>query len=161
MYREDDTPYSPQGKTPDRLKSYVDEEGNLNPANPNGKATIQDHVRGSHPRKSDSPYTSTSAELEAGKSYGDHEIRINARDLERDVNSGKVKDVEIIKHDKVVEHLDAKRAAAQERYDRNPTIENQKRLQRSTMDIANAKRDKEILVKGKVPAKYVSVKKKP
>ena len=160
LYREDDAPFSPQGKVPGRLKSHVDEEGNLNPANPHGKATVQDHIRGSEPRKSDSPYTSTSKELDAGKSYGNHEIRVNARDLERDINNGKVKDVEIVKHDEVVNQLEGKRVAAQERYDQNPTPKNKVSLDRAEGDITNAKRDQEVLIKGTVPAKYVKVIKK-
>jgi hypothetical protein len=44
LYREDNFPYSPQGKVPGRLKSYIDEEGNLNPANAEGKATVSDRV---------------------------------------------------------------------------------------------------------------------
>ncbi|PJJ61100.1 DUF4280 domain-containing protein [Hymenobacter chitinivorans] len=162
LYREDNFPYSSQGKTADRVKSHVDTEGNLTPANPNGKATIQDHVRGSEPRKSDSPYTSTSAERNTGKAYGDHEIRINAKDLERDIQSGKVKDVEVIKNDEVVRQLDVKRAEAQAKYDQNPTAKNKLSLERAEGDVANATRDKEVLVKGTVPAKYVKVtKKKP
>ncbi|UYZ64888.1 DUF4280 domain-containing protein [Hymenobacter weizhouensis] len=161
LYREDSFPYSQEGKLPGRLKSYVDEEGNLNPANANGAATVQDHVRGSEPRKSDSPYTSTSAELEAGKSYGDHEIRVDKRQLERDIQKGKVKDVEILEHDKVVGELEAKRVEAQERYDRSPTARNLGKVRDAERDLFNAKRDKEILVKGKVPAKYVRVRKKP
>ena len=160
LYREDDSPYSPQGRTPDRIKSHVDQEGNLNPANAGGKGTVQDHVRGAEPRKSDSPYTSTSDERNVGKSYGDHEIRIDRKGLERDIKSGKVKDVEILKHEEVVGQLEQKRAEAQERYNRNPTAENKKRLGRTEGDIANAKRDKEVLIKGKVPAEHVKVKKK-
>lgn len=160
FYREDSFPYSQQGKSPGRLKSYIDEEGNLNPANADGTATVQDHVRGSEPKKSDSPYTSTSGERSPGKSYGDHEIKVNAGELERDIRSGKVKDVEILKNDEVLRQLETKRAEAQTRYDQNPTPKNRERLDRAEGDIANATRDKEILIKGKVPAKYVRVKKK-
>lgn len=161
LYREDNFPYSNQGKALGRLKSFIDADGNLSPANPAGKATIQDHVRGSEPRKSDSPYTSTSAAQNVGKSYGDHEIRINHEGLAQGIASGEVSGVEIISNDQVVEHLEAKRAEAQARYDRSPTPKNQLSLARAQGDIDNSRRDQEILVKGVVPAKYVEVTKKP
>ena len=93
-------------------------------------------------------------------SYGDHEIRINKRDLERDINSGKVKDVKILEHEEVVGQLEGKRAEAQARYDQNPTAKNKVSLDRAELDITNAKRDREVLIKGTVPAKYVKVTKK-
>jgi hypothetical protein len=160
LYREDNFPYASAGKEPGRLKSYIDAAGNLSPANPAGLATIQDHVRGSEPRKSDSPYTSTSAALNVGKSYGDHEIRIDHAGLAQGIARGEVAGVEIISNDQVVQHLEAKRAEAQARYDQAPSAKNKVRLARAQGDIENSRRDQEVLVKGVVPAKYVEVIKK-
>ena len=160
LYREDNFPYSSVGKEPGRLKSFVDAAGNLSPANPAGIATIQDHVRGSEPRKSDSPYTSTSAALNVGKSYGDHEIRIDHAGLAQGIAHGEVVGVEIISNDQVVQHLETKRMEAQTRYDLAPNAKNKIRLARAQSDIENSRRDQEVLVKGVVPAKYVEVTKK-
>ena len=160
LYREDNFPYASVGKEPGRLKSFIDAAGNLSPANPAGKATIQDHVRGSEPRKSDSPYTSTSAALHVGKSYGDHEIRIDHAGLAQGIAHGEVAGVEIISNDQVVQHLEAKRTEAQARYDLAPNAKNKVRLARAQSDIENSRRDQEVLVKGVVPAKYVEVIKK-
>jgi hypothetical protein len=160
LYREDNFPYASVGKEPGRLKSFIDAAGNLSPANPAGNATIQDHVRGSEPRKSDSPYTSTSAALQAGKSYGDHEIRIDHAGLAQGIAQGEVVGVEIISNDQVVQHLEAKRAEAQARFDLAPSAKNKVRLARAQGDIENSRRDQEVLVKGVVPAKYVEVIKK-
>ena len=160
LYREDNFPYASEGKVPGRLKSFIDAAGNLSPANPAGIATIQDHVRGSEPRKSDSPYTSTSAALNVGKSYGDHEIRIDHAGLAQGIAQGEVTGVEIISNDQVVQHLEAKLAEAQARFDLAPNKKNQVRLTRAQGDIENSRRDQEVLVKGVVPAKYVEVTKK-
>lgn len=160
LYREDNFPYASAGKEAGRLKSFIDAAGNLSPANPAGKATIQDHVRGSEPRKSDSPYTSTSAALNVGKPYGDHEIRIDHAGLAQGIAHGEVTGVELISNDQVVQHLEAKRAEAQARYDLAPSAKNKVRLARAQGDIENSRRDQEVLIKGVVPAKYVAVSKK-
>ena len=58
VYRQDDKPYSPTGKTESRVKSHVNAKGEIEPANVTGKTTVQQHIRGSEPVKSESPYTS-------------------------------------------------------------------------------------------------------
>lgn len=161
LYREDNAPYVAQGKVPGRLKSFIDAAGNLSPANPLGQATIQDHIRGSEPRKSDSPYTSTSGVQNVGKSYGDHEIRIDREGLTQAIASGEVTDVAIIPNAEIVAHLQSKLDAAQTRFDNNPSKKNQEAVNRAKGDIENTTRDQEILVKGVVPAKFVQVTKKP
>lgn len=160
LYREDSFPYASAGKGPGRLKSFIDAAGNLSPANPAGLATIQDHVRGSEPRKSDSPYTSTSADLNVGKSYGDHQIRIDHAGLAQGIARGEVTGVEMLSNDQVVQHLEAKRAEAQARYDQAPSAKNNVRLARAQSDTENSRRDQEVLIKGVVPAQYVEVSKK-
>lgn len=84
IYREDKYPYSPIGSKSNRLKSYVDSKDNVRPANPNGKATVRDHIRGSEPKKSDSPYTSFKGTKNTGKKYGDQTITVDKAKLQKD-----------------------------------------------------------------------------
>jgi len=162
LIKQDNSPYSKKGKDQKRAKSFIDDAGNLSPANPKGKATIQQHVRGSEPRNS--PYTSIAAQRNVGKVYGDQEISVDQPALAQDIASGQVTGVEIISHAQVIEHLQGAQTEAQARYNRSTTLKsqaiNQERLDRANQDITNAKRDKETLVKGTVPAKYVTATKK-
>lgn len=153
--RYDDFPDSPQGKTPGRLKSHLDDQGNLKPADPNGNATPAQHIRGSEPMKSKSPYTSFSEGAGTGKSYGKHKIEVHLKQLRRDVAKGKLKNVEIVEHDELVNHLQKAIDKAQARYDANPSSKNLERLERAEADLANASRDREILIKGVIPAEYI------
>nr|WP_315175596.1 hypothetical protein [uncultured Flavobacterium sp.] len=41
VYRQDDKPYSPAGKTESRVKSHVNAKGEIEPANVTGKTTVQ------------------------------------------------------------------------------------------------------------------------
>jgi uncharacterized Zn-binding protein involved in type VI secretion len=157
LFRKDNNPESPIGKKPTYRKSSIDSEGNLNPANAEGKTTVTQHVRGSEPTKSDSPYTSFSAEEGVGKDYGGKTVKVNQTELQKDIQSGKVKDVEIVEHEQVLKAHDESIKAAQDRYDANPSDKNNERLIRAQQDKANSVRDKEVLIKGKVPSKYVTV----
>jgi len=158
LTREDAFPHSQLGKKPGRKKSHVDGDGNLCPADPEGDCSIVDHVRGSEPKKSQSPYTSMKGK-DTGKKYGDHEISVDRDQLEADIAAGKVEGVEIIDHDQVLAAHDQKIADAQARYDQNPTPKNQERLDYAKMNKQNSMRDQEVLIKGTVPAEYVTVEK--
>lgn len=156
--RQDSFPYRAEGRAPGRVKSHVGPDGSLLPANPEGKATIQDHIRGSEPRKSDSPYTSLKDGSPAtGKQYGGQEIKVDVERLKKDVASGKVKDVEVIDHDQLVKKHDEYIEKAQREYSENPSAKNQERLDRAKMDKENSVRDREVLIKGIVPPEYVTV----
>ena len=167
LYRSDDYPTSDVAqrnkKVEPKYKSYVDTDGNLNPAGLNRnnpkkiEATIQQHIRGSEPNKSFSLYTSTSATPDTSKNYGEYEICISLRELENDINNGTVTNVEIIKNDAIVAALNKKQVEAQNNYNTKPTDKNKLSLDRANSDILNTTRDKEILIKGQVPAKYVQV----
>jgi hypothetical protein len=158
IYRQDNKPYSNEGRQPGRLKSSIDENGNLVPANKDGTATIQDHVRGAEPKKSNSPYTSFSeGKPGIGKKYGDNVIEVDIKKLEADIASGKVKDVEVIRPKEVQAELQRKIDAAQQKYDNNPTENNAKRLEATKQDLEHARRDAEVLVKGEVPSEYIKV----
>lgn len=140
-------------------KSYIDEEGTLNPANPDGDITIQQHVRGTEPTKSNSQYTSTSAVDDnvatVPKSFGNDAIEIDTRRLQEDIDSGRVADVEIIPPKRVQAELQEKINEAQARYDTSPTRNNASRLRNAENDLENAIRDNECLINGCVPSNYI------
>ncbi|OJH33466.1 RHS repeat domain-containing protein [Cystobacter ferrugineus] len=159
VFREDNKPFSSEGSKPDRVKSHMDAEGNIRPANAQGDATELQHVRGSEPKKSNSPYTSFKESQGSGKSYGSKStITVDKARLQRDIQAGKVKDVEVIEHNQLLKAHDKAIQEAQARYDQSPTPKNRERLDRVTMDRANSARDKEVLIKGVIPKEYVTVK---
>lgn len=159
IFRQDDRPYSPVGKTEDRIKSHINEDGNLTPANKNGSATVSDHVRGSEPNKSKSPYTSFSEEGPGiGKTYGEHVIEVDIKKLEADIAAGKINDVEVLRPEKVQAELQAKIDEAMNKFEKNPSADNQKRVDNAVRDLNNSVRDKEILIKGEIPSEYFNVK---
>ena len=114
-----------------RAKSYIDEEGTLRPANIDGDATIQQHVRGGH-NKDNSPYTSTTDPDFAGapKNFGDNTVKIDTKRLQKDIDTGKVKGTEIIPPKKVQAELYNKIDEAQKRYNDNPTKKNMRTLKK-------------------------------
>ncbi|MET3535996.1 hypothetical protein [Chryseobacterium limigenitum] len=158
IYRQDSRPNSSEGSKPGRVKSSVNENGDVVPANKDGQATVADHVRGSEPKKSDSPYTSFSeGKPGVGKKYGDNVIEVDIKKLEADIANGKVKDVEVLRPEKVQAELQGKVDAAKSRYDANPTPKNMERLQNAQRDLDNTIRDREVLIKGQIPAEYIKV----
>lgn len=159
VFRQDNTPYSPKGSKEGRIKSHINEEGNLTPADKNGSATVSDHVRGSEPMKSKSPYTSFSEEGPGiGKTYGDNVIEVDIKRLEADIAAGKISEVEVLRPEKVQAELQTKIDQAMKRFDENPTPKNQKRVDDAVRDLNNSVRDKEILIKGEIPSEYFKVK---
>ncbi len=158
LYRGDDAPSSSEGTKPGQLKSHVDPDtGNLVPANPDGSAEVFHHIRGQHPAKSDSPFTSVTPDGSIADRYGNQTIRIDRASLEADIASGKVTDVEIISSEQVQAALRDRIDELQARYDANPTQRNLDRLERAHLDLENAQRDGEYLIRGTVPAEYVEV----
>ncbi|MEC3874310.1 hypothetical protein [Chryseobacterium salviniae] len=159
VFRQDNTPYSPKGSKEGRIKSHINEEGNLTPADKNGSATVSDHVRGSEPMKSKSPYTSFSEEGPGiGKTYGDNVIEVDIKRLEADIAAGKISEVEVLRPEKVQAELQTKIDQAMKRFEENPTPKNQKRVDDAVRDLNNSVRDKEILIKGEIPSEYFKVK---
>lgn len=159
IFRQDNRPYSPAGSKEGRIKSHINEEGNLTPADKNGSATVSDHVRGSEPMKSKSPYTSFSDEGPGiGKTYGDNVIEVDIKRLEADIAAGKISEVEVLRPEKVQAELQAKIDQAVKRFEESPTPKNQKRVDDAVRDLNNSVRDKEILIKGEIPSEYFNVK---
>jgi hypothetical protein len=91
------------------------------------------------------------------KTYGDTTIRFDKPRLQADIASGKVKGVKIIEHEEVIKHLEGKIAEAQAKVDANASVNNLDRLAATKRDLANAARDREILVQGIIPKEYITV----
>ncbi len=155
VYRQDNYMKSHEGAVPGRKKSHVNADGDLSPADPSGNATPTQHVRGSEPVKSKSPYTSFSESNAGGKNYGDSTITLDLKRLQADVAAGKVPGVEIISHDALLGMHDAAIASARARYNANPTPKNLERVDRATMDRQNSVRDSEVLIRGVIPKEYL------
>ena len=158
IFRGDDFPFSPQGSAPGRLKSHIDPQtGDLIPANADGNAAIHHHVRGSEPAKSQSPFTSFTSDGAIADGFGEYTIHLDLTRLEADIAAGRVEGVKIISPEEVQQHLADRVNTAQVRFDANPSIKNEERLESATADLANAKRDTEFLIEGIVPSEYLTV----
>ena len=86
------------GKPVEVGKSHINADGDLQPADPNGKTTITQHVIGGNdPQiKGKSPYTSFApSKGVGGKQYGNHEYQVDYNQLQHDIDSGKVTGVEV------------------------------------------------------------------
>ncbi len=139
-------------------KAYIDGDGNLVPANPNGTGSVVSHVRGGN--SSESPYISTTdlTVSNSTKHYGNQQISIKTRKLQLDIDAGRMSDVEIITHDELVSQFTNRVQQAQVRYTNNPTPKNLLALDRANLDLQNVIRDGEVLIKGIVPKKYINHK---
>lgn len=136
-------------------KAYINENGDLVAANPDGIGSIQSHIRGSNPEKT--PYISTTDPKfsQESKNYGGEQIQIDTKRLQQDIDAGKIKNTQIIPHQDVKRELQSKVDAAKEKYDRNPSDKNEKSLTKAEQDLNNAIRDGECLIKGCIPADYI------
>jgi len=64
------------------------------------------------------------------------------------------KNVEVITHQEIVDHLQKRVVQAQVRYNKNPNDINTRRLNDAKKDLFNTKRDGEVLIKGSIPPEY-------
>jgi filamentous hemagglutinin len=140
-------------------KAHIDEGGNLVSANPSGTGSPTAHVSGSNP--GNTPYISTTdaasvdPALGGAKTYGSQQTTINARDLQRDINSGAVsQDIKIINNQDLVEQLQSKVDVAQRKFEVNPSKSNSDALRDARRDLNAAKRDGEVLITPNVPPGY-------
>ncbi|WP_338845921.1 hypothetical protein V8J88_19610 [Massilia sp. W12] len=156
--RRDDRPYSSVGAKADRIKSHIDSEGNLRPANPHGKTNFRQHIRGAEPAKSDSPYTSFSEKTDTAKLYGQSEIKLDIKKLEADIQSGKLQDVEIFRSTEIQKVHQEAFDKAKLKYENNPSKNNLEKMESAKNDLKNTMRDVEGLIKGIVPSQYFTVK---
>ena len=143
-----------------QLKSYIDGSGNLVPANINGKGSIESHIRGGN--SINSPYISAtdSRFSSSPKLYGKETISIDIEKLEKDINIGRLDNVEVISHESLTNYLENRVNGLKLRYEMNPTAKNAEALDRAISDLSNVKRDGECLIKGCIPQNYLSPIKK-
>ncbi|WP_207761596.1 VENN motif pre-toxin domain-containing protein, partial [Caviibacterium pharyngocola] len=136
-------------------KAHLNENGDLLPANINGKGSIEAHIRGGNSKYS--PYISFTDPVNAQdpKNYGKNKITVDINRLEKDITDGKLSDTEILHHDSLTEYLNNRLEEARIRYISNPTPNNKDRLERSWQDLSNSKRDGECLIKGCLPSNYI------
>ena len=137
---------------------HFDENGDLVSANPEGDLSTVSHVRGG--QGTDSQHISTTSPNDVGldgpNQYGDHEVVIDTRRLQEDINSGRVEDVEIQTPQQVQADLQNNINQAQTRYNENPSTRNEGRLARAQGSFNDACRDGECLISPKIPSEYVS-----
>jgi hypothetical protein len=153
-------------------KSHLDEHGHLVPANPAGAASVVEHVLGRRsPTKHDSPYSSfTAPGARAAVDFGDSVIEVDIVRLQADIDAGRVHDVEILPPHRVQAAIqaDADRIAGRpvDLYVRKGRIPEASRsygldaeatavLRQRMIDMANAQRHHEWMIRGVVPSRYI------
>lgn len=164
-YRNDDdfhkeTRPSQSGKS-EIPKAYLDSNGSLQPANPDGKTTITEHVL--NVKKENSPYISTTPNEENLKLYGGQQIKIDLEGLQSAIDKGEV-NAQIFHQDQIVDEiksvlnekartlneLQSKQGVSQKRI--NKLVDKIEYLQAA---IENTQRDQEILIKGTIPKEFI------
>lgn len=141
-------------------KAYINADNDLVPPNLNGEGSIQSHIRGGNSK--DSPYISTTDPVVAGeiKNYGAHQIAIDVGQMQKDIDAGKLPNVEFLDNASVKSALQQKVDQAERRFAVNPSDESARRLKAAQQDLENATRDGECLIKGCVPSQYIKPVKK-
>ena len=135
-------------------KAYINEDGYLVSVNPEGDLPIHSQIRGGNFDRT--PYISTTDPefSTTPKNYGSDRIRIDSKQIQHDIETGKLKNVEVITHQEIVDHLQKRVDQAQVRYNKNPNNINTRRLNDAKKDLFNTKRDGEVLIKGNIPPEY-------
>lgn len=127
-------------------------------SNPKGSGDIKSQVRGGNAQNS--PLISTSDPVVAvdPKVYGNTEVEIGTRQIQRDLNAGNIQQgsTGVIPPSEVQASLQSAFDKAQKRFDENPSERNSDRLDRAHDDLKNAINDGECLIRGCAPAAYVS-----
>lgn len=173
LKRHDDD-FSSEYNRKGQRKSHIDADGNLVPANPDGKASIVDHIVGRDPTKSDSPYTSLSKDGAEAKDYGGQKILIDLPKLMDDIAKGKVKGVEVYSPKEVEAAIQKSADTIAGRpinIDVPPNTSYQEieemakqfglgkkktaRIAQRMKDMMHTRRDSEWLIKGIVPREYI------
>lgn len=135
-------------------KAYINKDGYLVSVNPDGDLPIHSQIRGGNSDRT--PYISTTDPefSTTPKNYGSDRIRIDSKQIQHDIETGKLKNVEVITHQEIVDHLQKRVDQAQVRYNKNPNDINTRRLNDAKKDLFNTKRDGEVLIKGSIPPEY-------
>ncbi|AZD97464.1 filamentous hemagglutinin N-terminal domain-containing protein [Pseudomonas chlororaphis] len=136
-------------------KAHINENGDLLPPNLEGTGSVQTHVRGGG--SENSPYISVTdpSVTSNPKNYGTHQIEIDVKRLQQDIDSGVLPNTRFLSNREVTAELQSKVDAAREKYTNNPSTKNETSLTRAEADLSNATRDGECLIKGCVPAGYI------
>ncbi len=162
-------------------KSYIDDAGNLNPANPDGHSSPLQHIMGGIAEKNDSPFTSfMTVEEGVQKNYGSQEIQIDVQRLMADITSGAVAGVEVILpariqasiiaelvdlgltegavNDAIARALAAGEVAAVVTLVESSGLGKKKtaKAERRMIALYNTTRDQELLIKGIIPSGYIT-----
>ena len=87
--------------------------------------------------------------------YGDKQIFINTKKLQKDINAGKVEGTSIVTHKQLIEPMQKKVSELQGLYDSKPSNTLKKKLDAAKVQLKNATRDNECLIVGCVPKKYI------
>ncbi|MGV9880021.1 hypothetical protein [Streptomyces sp. NPDC003006] len=173
LMRQDDN-FGAEHNHKGQRKSHLNADGDLVPANPDGDATVVDHIVGRDPAKSDSPFTSLSRDGADAKAFGAGKIRIDLPKLERDIADGRVAGVEVYSPDDVQaalqesanqiagRHVDLTLPPGSSRADAQEIAQSlglskgkAKRIAQRMVDMMNTTRDEEWLIKGVVPNEYI------
>jgi hypothetical protein len=155
-------------------KAHFDAVGDLVPANPDGAATIVDHVAGKGAIKSDSAYISLSRDGASPKDFGRQHIRVDLPRLEQDIAAGRVHGVEVYSPEQVQaaiqasadqiagRHVDITLSSDAPRSEigrlaRSFGLDNEatKEIRQRITDMMNTRRDEEWLIKGVIPRRYI------
>ena len=151
VYRGDNLAYQAFDRAGLR-KSHLTAQGDLMPADPVGMykdkpVDIVEHINPllNYNAKGHSPYTSFSeSSSEVAMSFGKTHITLDLKSLRHDIASGAVKDVEIIDQADMAAHIQCSRKGE---------IAKQHALECS-------RAEREVLIKGVIPAKYLKVEAK-
>ncbi|MDT7551869.1 MAG: hypothetical protein QOI16_405 [Pseudonocardiales bacterium] len=153
-------------------KSHLDVRGDLVPANPEGEASVVEHVVGRRsPVKGDSPYSSfTSPGARAEVRFGGSTIEVDVVRLQADIDAGLVTGVDVVAPHRVQAAIQAdadriagrpvdlyvrKGHAASAAQSYGLGAEATAALRQRIIDMANAQRHHEWMIRGVVPARYV------
>lgn len=146
-FRADDDFYSrvnPWGQA----KAYINEEGDMVPADVKGlyedkEVTIAEHVLGDAETgaKSHSPYISFSPRDGGVVFYGKTKVKLDLAGLREAISSGEVKGVQIFEHEEVLRAIEQSSLEAS----------------RKQVALALARAEREILIKGIVPERFLDV----
>ncbi len=153
-------------------KSHLDEQGHLVPADPAGAASVVEHVVGRRSRaKHNSPYSSfTAPGVRAAVDFGESIIEVDVVRLQADIDAGRVPGVEILPPHRVQAAIqaDADRIVGRpvDLYVRKGRIPAAARsygldaeataaLRQRMIDMANAQRHHEWMIRGVVPGRYI------
>ncbi|MPM39740.1 hypothetical protein SDC9_86374 [bioreactor metagenome] len=148
LFRADDLLY--EEKRPNGIsKSHLNSVGDLVPANIDGiykdrPVTVTEHILGGYRKgaKGNSPYTSFTNDKGIVATYGNNTIKVDLNGLIRDINAGKVRGVEVLTPEQVQALI--KSDVQESEYWRE-------------LALKWATRDKEHLIKGIIPQKYITI----